>query len=182
MYSLRKQLVKDRSSKSLISPSKTQQEALHQLLLCLIEPPILACPGHSKGFLLLVNASGKGLGAVLLQYQEGDLRVISYGSRTLTPTEKKYHSSKLEFFGVKWAIRNQFRDYLYCTPQFHIHTDNNPVTYIMSTGKLAATSKRWANEVAEFSFSLHYKPGKQNITTDINTLRTHSVVYRNSSS
>ena len=78
MYSLKKHLVKDRSSKSLISPSKTQQEAFYQLLLCLVEPPVLACPDHSKEFLLLVNASGKGLGAVLLQYQEGDLRVISY--------------------------------------------------------------------------------------------------------
>ena len=48
--------------------------------------------------MLHVDASVIGLGAVLLQYQEGYLRVISYGSRTSTPAEKKYHSSKLEFW------------------------------------------------------------------------------------
>ena len=81
------------------------------------------------------------MGAVLLQYQEGDLRVISYGSRTLTPAEKKYHSSKIEFLRVKWAVWNQFKDYLYYAPHFHIYTDNNLVTYIMSTGRLTATGQ-----------------------------------------
>ena len=55
-------------------------------------------------FILRVDASGKGLGVALLQYKEGDLRVISYDSRTLTPAEKKYHSSEVEFLVVKWAV------------------------------------------------------------------------------
>ena len=98
------------SSKSLITWSETQQETLDELLLCLVESPILAYPDHNKEIILHVDASGKGLRAVLLQYQEGELRVISYGSRILTTAEKKYHSSKLEFLGVKWAACNQFRD------------------------------------------------------------------------
>ena len=36
----------------------------------------------------------------------------------------------------------------------------------MSTGRLTATSQRWVNELAEFSFSLHYKPSKQNTIAD----------------
>ena len=86
---------------------------MDQLLLRLVEPPILAYPDDNKEFLTHADASGKGLGAVLLQYPEGDVRVISYDSRTLTPAEKKYHSSKLEFLGVKCAVCNQFRDNLY---------------------------------------------------------------------
>ena len=154
------------SSKFLISWGETQQKALEQLLLCLVEPPILAYPDHNKEFKLHVDASGTGLGAVLLQYQEGNLRVINYDSRTLTPAEKKYHSSKLEFLGVKWAVCNQFRGYSNYAPHFHICTDNNHVTYIMSTGGLTATCQRWVNELAELFFSLHYKPGKQNTITD----------------
>ena len=92
---------------------KTQQEALDQLRLCLVEPPTLEYPDHNKEFILNIGASGKGLVAVLLQYQGGDLPIISYGSRSLTPAEKKYHSSGLELLGVKWAVCNQFRDYLY---------------------------------------------------------------------
>ena len=141
---------------------------MDQLLLRLVEPPVLAYPEDNKEFLTNADASGKGLGAALLQYPEGGVRVISYDSRTLTPAEKKYHSSKLEFLGVKCAVCNQFRDYLYQTPHFHIYTDNNSVKYIMSAGRLTATGPRWVNELAEFSFSLYYKPGKQN--TIANTL------------
>ena len=132
------------SSKFLISWGEIQQKALEQLLSCPAEPPILAYPDHNKEFKLHVDASGTGLGAVLLQYQEGNLRVISYGSRTLTPAEKKYHSSKLEFSGVKWVVCNQFRGYSYYAPHFYICTANNHVTYIMSTGRLTAASQRWA--------------------------------------
>ena len=64
--------------------------------------------------------------------------------------------------GVKWAVCNQFRDYLYYAPHFHIYTDNNLVAYIISAGRLTATGQRWVNKLAEFSFSLHYKLGKQN--------------------
>ena len=60
-----------------------------------------------------------------MQYHESDLRVISYGSRTLTQAEKKYHSSNFEFLGFKWAACNQFGDYLYYAPHFHIYTENN---------------------------------------------------------
>ena len=68
---------------------------MDQLLLYLVEPPTLAYPDNNKEFILHIDTSDKGLGAVLLQYQENDLRVISYGSRALTPAARKYHSSEL---------------------------------------------------------------------------------------
>ena len=58
------------SSKTLIFWGETQQEVLDQLLLFLVEPPILAYPDSNKDFILHIAASDKGLGAVLLQYQE----------------------------------------------------------------------------------------------------------------
>ena len=83
------------------------------------------------------DASNQVLGAVLYQEQEGKLRVIAYASRTLTKAEKNYHlhSGKLEFLALKWAVTEHFRDYLIgssCT----IYTDNNPLTYVLSTDKL----------------------------------------------
>ena len=77
------------SSKTLIFWGETQQEVLDQLLLFLVEPPILAYPDNNKELILHIGASDKGLEAVLLQYQESDPRVISYGSRALTPAERK---------------------------------------------------------------------------------------------
>ena len=76
-----------------------------------------------------------------------------------------------------WAVCNQFRDYLYYVPHFDIWTDNNPVTYIMSVRRSTSTGQRWVNELAESSFSLHYKPGKQNNianTLSCTSEQTHS--------
>ena len=67
--------------------------------------------------------------------------------------------------GVKWFVCKQFRDYLYYARHFHIYRDNNAVINIVYTEKLT-TGQRWVNELAEFSFSLHYKPGKQNTIPD----------------
>lgn len=93
---------------------------------------------------------------------------IAYGSRTLTPPEKNYHlhSGKLEFLAMKWAICERFRDYVYHAPSFIVYTDNNPLTYVMSTAKLNATTYRWVAELADFQFTIKYRPGKSNGDAD----------------
>ena len=109
-----------------------------------MSPPILGYPDFSKSFVLHTNASQEGLGAVLYQKQDGKMRVIGYGSRSLTKAEKNYylHSGKLEFLALKWAVSEHFRDYLYHVPDFIVYTDNNPLTYVLTTAKLDATGHR----------------------------------------
>ncbi|KAL7883288.1 hypothetical protein SRHO_G00009460 [Serrasalmus rhombeus] len=111
----------------------------------------------------------QGLGAILYQLQDGKLRVIGYGSRTLTAAERNYHlhSGKLEFLALKWAVCEKFRDYLYYAPHFTVYTDNNPLTYVMSTGKLNAVGHRWVGELSDFRFEIKYRPGKSNIDADM---------------
>ena len=98
---------------------------------------------------------------VLYQKQDGKMRVIGYGSRSLTKAEKNYylHSGKLEFLALKWAVCEHFRDYLYHVPDFIVYTDNNPLTYVLTTAKLNATGHRWVSELADFSFTIKYRPG-----------------------
>lgn len=57
----------------------------------------------------------KGLGAALYQEQNGQMKVISYASRTLTSAQNNYnlHSDKLEFLALKWAITKKFRIYYF---------------------------------------------------------------------
>lgn len=144
------------------------QETLEKLIDCLVEPPILGFPDFSQPFILHTDASGQGLGAVLYQKQEGKLRVIAYGSRTLTTSEKNYHlhSGKLEFLALKWSVTEKFRDYLYYAPSFIVFSDNNPLTYVMSSAKLNATGCRWVAELADYNFTVRYRPGKENIDAD----------------
>ena len=144
------------------------QEVLCRLIEFLLHPPILGYPQFEDPFVLHCDASQEGLGAVLYQKQQGKLVVIAYGSRTLTDPEKNYHlhSGKLEFLAMKWAICERFREYLYYAPSFVVYTDNNPLTYVLTTAKLNATTHRWVAELADFNFSIRYRPGKLNGDAD----------------
>ena len=102
----------------------------------------------------------------MYQIQDEKLRVIGYGSRTLTGAECKYHSSKLEFLALKWAICNHFNEYLYYAKHFDVFTDFNPLVYLKTSCKLNATGQRWINELANYQFSIHYKPGIENPVAD----------------
>ena len=64
------------------------QESFDKLKQALTTTPFLAYPNYDKPFILEMDASLKGLGAVLLQEDaDGNLHVISYGSHTLKPYE-----------------------------------------------------------------------------------------------
>ena len=155
-------------SKQHITWSEEHNTALEKLLDFLISAPILAYPDYDCPFILHTDASKDGLGAVLYQEQGGEMRVIGYGSRSLTPAEKNYHlhSGKLEFLALKWSVCEQFRDYLYYAKSFTVYTDNNPLTYVLSTAKLNATGHRWVAELADFTFTIKYRPGKINQDAD----------------
>ena len=73
--------------------------------------PVLAFADHTKDFLLKTDTSKEGLGAVLSQKQaDGQYHPVTYGSWALTAHEKNYHSTKLEFLALKWAIMEHSRN------------------------------------------------------------------------
>ena len=75
--------------------------------------PVLAFADYTKSFLLETNAFKEGLGAVLSQKQaDRQYHLITYGSRALTSHEKNYHSTKLEFLALKWAVTEHFKENL----------------------------------------------------------------------
>ena len=94
-------------NKSQVSPkekivwTEECQAALEELVKLVTNAPILAYPDFTKDFVLHTDANGLGLGAVLCQEQNDQLRVIGYGSRKLKPAEVKYNSTKVELLAVK---------------------------------------------------------------------------------
>ena len=88
-------------------------EAFQTLKDKCIQVPVLAFPDFKKPFLLETDASGKGLGAILLQKQDdGCYHPIAFASWALTETEQRYHSNKQKFLALKWAVTEQFHEYL----------------------------------------------------------------------
>ena len=126
--------------------------------------PVLVFTDFKKPFRLETDASGKGLGVVLLQESDdGQYHPVAFASHELKGGEPKYHSSKLEFLALKWAVTEQFREYL---QSFTIHMDNNLLTYILMTPNLAALGHRWVAALAGYNMKLEYLKGSDNKVAD----------------
>ena len=88
----------------------------------------------------------------------------------MNETEQRYHSNKQEFLTLKWAVTEQFHEYL--SPygknrnEFVVRTDNNPLTYIFSSANLDAAGQQWVACLASYNFSLEYQKGKDNTVAD----------------
>ena len=102
---------------SLVDLPPKAREAMAILKGKVQSAPVLVFPDFNKPFLLETDASKEGLGAVLSQKQsDGWYHSIAFGSHSLTPAEKNYHSSKLEFLMLKWSVTEHFKEYLVYVP------------------------------------------------------------------
>ena len=161
---------KDKKSEHIdLSPEAL--EAFDCLKVACHQAPILAFPDFDKPFLLETDASGKGLGAVLSQKQaDGRYHPIAYANRVMNETKQRYHSNKQEFLTLKWAVTEQFHEYLLPygknRNEFVVRTDNNPLTYIFSSANLDAAGQHWVAHLARYNFSLEYQKGKDNTVAD----------------
>ena len=131
--------------KAAVNWTDNCQRAFEKLKDLCTDSPILACTNYKKPFQLQTDASDLGLGAV--SYQKSDdcwQRVIAYASQGLSHTEQNYPTHKLEFLVLKWAVTDRFHKYLY-GEQFDVYTDNNPLTYILTSARLDATGLQFQN-------------------------------------
>jgi hypothetical protein len=105
-------------------------EAFEQLKVLLTTAPVLAQPDIEKPFDVYCDASGSGLGCVLMQ--EG--RVIAYASRQLRRHEEHYPTHDLELADVVHALK--IWHYYLLGNICHIYTDHKSLKYIFTQSKL----------------------------------------------
>lgn len=141
-------------------------DAFNRIIQCLLNAPVLAFADANKPYVLHTDASFKGLGAVLYQEHPEGLRPVAFASRKLSSPEQRYPVHQLEFLALKWAVVDKFHDYLYGA-KFTVCTDNNSLTYVLTTAKLNATGHRWLAALATYDFDVKYRPGKANIDADL---------------
>ena len=141
------------------------QDALavfQELKMKCLTVPVLAFADFKKPCLWETDALIEGLWAVLSQKQDdGWYHPIAYASRGLKGGKSRYHSSKLEFLALKWAVTDQFKEYLQHQP-FLIQMDNNLLTYVMKTPHLDAVRHRWVAVMAGYNFEIEYVWGSDN--------------------
>ena len=128
--------------------NKVARSAFHKLKKAVIKAPVLVYPDPNKEYLLETDASKLGLGAVLSQKQSnGRYHPVAFWSRSLHGVGVNYHSTKLKFLAMKWSIKH-FQTYL-LGPHFKVRTDNNPLTYFLTSPNMDVTKQRWINELAK---------------------------------
>ena len=158
-------LLEGEASKWKAQPVNLSPEALEAFNTLKMMAPVLAFTDFQKPFLLKTDASLCGLGAILPQVQDdGKYHPVAYASQELKGGEKKYHSSKLGFLALKWAITNQFKEYLWYKP-FTVRTENNPLTYVMTTPNLDASGHWWV--AARYNMTIEYLKGANNKIANI---------------
>ncbi len=116
---------------------------------------------HSQ---LIVDASPVGLGAVLAQTDEhGNCKVVSYASRSLTPTEQRYSQIEREALAITWAVTRRYHMYLYGRP-FTVVTDHKPLIPIFSkhSSNPSPRIQNWLLKVQPYDMKVVHCPGKDN--------------------
>jgi hypothetical protein len=140
--------------------SSKSNEAFEQLKVLLTTAPVLAQPDIEKPFDVYCDASGSGLGCVLMQ--EG--RVIAYASRQLRRHEEHYPTHDLELAAVVHALKI-WHHYLLgniC----HLYTDHKSLKYIFTQSELNMRQGRWLELIKDYDLEIHYHPGKANVVAD----------------
>jgi hypothetical protein len=140
--------------------SQKCEDAFHTLRQHLTTAPVLDQPDNTKPFEVYCDASGTGLGCVLMQ----DNRVIGYASRALIPHEQNYPTHDLELAAVVHALKI-WRHYL-MGAHCNIYTDHKSLKYIFTQVDLNMRQRRWLELIKDYDLEVHYHPGKANVVAD----------------
>ena len=135
----------------------TQQAAFDGVKHALQTAPCLKLPDPAEPFTMVCDASGVGIGAVLLQNQ----RPVAFDGRKLTETESKWSATAQEMLAVVHHMK-KWRCYLEGR-HFTVVTDHQPNTWFSSQKVLTPRLTRWYEKIGSYTFDWEYRPGRINV-------------------
>lgn len=146
--------------------------AFQNLKQAVCSAPVLGFFDNNRRTRVVADASPVGLGAVLLQFEdECDDKpiVISYASKSLSPTERRYCQTEKEALAIVWSVE-KFKLFL-LGRDFELETDHRPLTAIFKpTSQPPGRIERWVLRLQPFKFKIVYKPGKLNVADPLSRL------------
>ncbi len=151
-----------------LSWSPEARRSFDQLLEAFCTAPTLAHPDPQLPFIVEVDASTVGVGAVLSQHhgEPPKLHPCAYFSRKLSPAEQNYDIGNRELLAIKLALE-EWRHWLEgAVHPFQVITDHRNLEYLRDAKRLNPRQARWALFFTRFHFTITYRPGTQNSRAD----------------
>ncbi|KAL0154036.1 hypothetical protein M9458_050695, partial [Cirrhinus mrigala] len=153
---------------SRLTWSEPALQAFNDLRHRFTSAPVLHHPDPDKPFIVEVDASSTGVGAVLSQRQGESLKMFpcAYFSHKLTSPERNYDVGNRELLAIKLALE-EWRHWLEGAKHpFTVLTDHKNLEYLRSAKLLNHRQARWALFFSRFDFTVTYRPGSQNTKAD----------------
>ncbi len=142
-------------------------EAFQKLKASFCTAPALLHPDPTKPFIVEVNASSLGGGALLSQWRvEPPVLHPCAFSKKLSPAEQNYDIGNRELLAIKLALE-EWRHWLEgANHPFEVITDHKNLQYLREAKRLNPRQARWALFFTRFNFTVTYYPGHKNTKAD----------------
>ena len=140
--------------------SEACENAFNSLKRALISADVMGYPLNEAGeFILDVDASDLGIGAVLHQVQGGKETVLAYASRSLNKAEANYCITEKELLAARYFIE-YFRQYL-LGRRFLVRSDHQSLVWLFQLKEPRGKIARWIEILSQYDFAIQYRPGKK---------------------
>lgn len=150
----------DQLKKDAFGWSDAATVAFNELKQAMVSPPVLVLPDFNKQFVIETDASGFGLGAVLMQ----ENRPVAFFSKVLGPKAQLKSIYEKELMVICLAMQ-KWRFYL-LGRHFLVKTDQQSMRFIMQQREIGIEYQRWVSKLMGFSFDIQFKPGISNRVAD----------------
>ena len=147
--------------------TSTCQSAFENLKIRFTSAPILQHFDPEAPTVLETDASDYAMGTILSQEDsKGVLHPIAFDSRKLLPAELNYEIHDKELLAIVWAMKRWRSMLLSAKLSIKVLTDHQALTYFMTNKQLNRRQVRWAELLADYDFTITYRPGKQSEKPD----------------
>ncbi|KAJ7942659.1 Ty3/gypsy retrotransposon protein [Quillaja saponaria] len=148
--------------------TEATEKAFNNLKHMMTQAPVLALPNYQQPFVVEIDASGNGIGAVLLQQGHP----LAFLSKAFGPKHLALSTYEKELIAVVYAVL-KWRQYL-LGRHFIIQTDHQSLKYMLEQKECNPILQKWLPKLMGMDYEIHYKKGKENIVADALSRVEHS--------